>query len=29
MGFSPKGSEAVKEVSQQAVVFYREAVRDQ
>ena len=27
MGFS-QGSEAVKEVSQQAVVFYREAVRD-
>jgi len=28
MGFSPKGSKAVKEISQQAVVFYREAVRD-
>jgi isocitrate dehydrogenase kinase/phosphatase len=25
----PQGSEAIKEVSQQAVVFYREAVRDQ
>jgi hypothetical protein len=29
MGFSQKGSEAVKEVGQQGVLFYREAVRDQ
>jgi len=28
MGFSPKGSKAVKEISQPAVVFYREAVKD-
>jgi len=26
---SPQGSEAVKGVSQQAIVFYREAVRDE